>query len=78
MEVSRFARADGTWCDSAQPEDLLPYFFVLGIILNVVFADRINLRRARLFDRFNIGVRGQPAALRINLLTFYAGGPACK
>jgi len=68
----------GTWRDSAQPEDLLPYLFVLGIILNVVFADRINLRGARLFDRFNIGVRGQPAALSINLLTFFAGGPARK
>ena len=64
--------------DSAQPEDLLPYLFVLGIILDVVFADRIDLCGTGLLDRFNFGMRRQPAALSIDFLTFFAGGPACK
>ena len=61
-----------------QPKNFLPHLFVLGIVLDVFLAQRIDLGGTGFFYRFDVWMRRKPAALRVNFLTLFAGGPTRK
>src|SRR6266496_5643940 len=62
----------------SQFEYFLPNLFELTVLLQVLDADRINIRRANFFHRFYFGMSRSSSPLGVNRLPFRGRSPAGK